>query len=266
MDTDLRALEERLQFLGLTDKEARTYLGLLQYGTRPTSYIAGRMRLNRGTTYVALHSLLEKGLVVKSTKRGVQYFTALEPEHLTHYLERKVEEVRLQRQKAEELIAPLGALLNPLTTRPQIEYFEGIEGARTALEGTLRAKTKPLRSFLSVVDIADFIGHEFFEAYTNRRIAAKLPLRVIRTLEKDREAEKTNIFAKRYRTEKKELRDVRYVPDDLAFPISMYLYDDKVLMVSSKEENFALTITSGEFCAMQQKLFELLWKTAKNRS
>jgi len=75
-------IQQELMDIGLTDKEAAAYLVLLRFGTRSTSYVAQKARLNRGTAYVALHSLLAKGLVAKASKRKVQHFSALDPEHL----------------------------------------------------------------------------------------------------------------------------------------------------------------------------------------
>ena len=62
-------LQQKLQEIGLSDKESIAYLALLSRGTCSTSLIAKAAKLNRGTSYVALHSLLEKGLVIKSSKK-----------------------------------------------------------------------------------------------------------------------------------------------------------------------------------------------------
>ncbi len=68
-------IQQALVDIGLTEKEAAVYLTLLRFGTRPTTFVAHKAGLNRGSAYVALHSLLAKGLVAKTSKRKVQYFT-----------------------------------------------------------------------------------------------------------------------------------------------------------------------------------------------
>lgn len=252
-------LESQLLPLGLTDKEAKAYLALLRYGTQTTSFIAKKALLNRGTSYVALHSLLQKGLVVKSSKRGVQHFTALEPRALVDYMSGRERELRNQRKHLEGVIGELTALVNPRTTRPKMRFLEGAEGGRRALEETLQAKDKTLRAFLSLIDVADFVGSEFFFAYTKQRIKKGYTLHAIRTLQRDNLAVARDRFAKQYFTSRKERREVRYASEALSFPTTMYIFDDRLLMLSTKEEGFALIIESQELSEMQRKLFLLIW-------
>lgn len=251
-----------LEQLGLSDKEAKTYLALMRLGAKPTAVIAKEAGLNRGTTYVALHALLSKGLVVKSAKRGVQQFNALEPEALDGYLDRREKEIVQQRKNVQALVPGLKTLISPLATLPKVEFFEGPEGARAALERTLRAKDKILRSFLSLVDVCDFLGADFFDRYTNARIKAGYFFRGLRTAENEKEAFKINALSRTYGTSKRRRREVRHISAALAFPMTQYLYDDKVLIVSSKRESFALLVTSKEYADMQKKLFDLIWDSA----
>lgn len=255
------AIQQELTEIGLTEKEAAAYLTLLQFGTRATSYVAHKAGLNRGTAYVALHSLLSKGLVAKTSKRNVQYFTALEPKHLLDFLQRREREIRRHRERVRAFMGQLLMLSGPLTTKPRIEFFEGVEAARTALENTLTAEEKTLRAFLSISDIGEFLGPDFFDEYTTRRARAGYELHAIRTLEKDKQAMSRSRYARRLVSSKKEKRIVRYVSEELAFPITMYMYDDKVTIISSKEEEFALIIQSRELSEMQKKLFLLIWKS-----
>ena len=82
-------INELLEEIGLSKKEAVLYLTLLRYGQRPITFLSNKAGVNRGLGYVLLHSLLEKGLVTKTTKGRVQYFSALDPKYLVTYLEHK---------------------------------------------------------------------------------------------------------------------------------------------------------------------------------
>jgi sugar-specific transcriptional regulator TrmB len=255
-------LTEILCSTGLSEKEAQTYLVLLHYGTRPTSFVAKKAQLNRGTAYVMLHALLAKGLVTKTTKRKVQYFAAFPPQMLLSQLERKAEDLSNAKTKLREALPALEGLLNPLASKPSIQYLEGKEGARTALETTLTAQDKTLRAFLSLVDMNDYIGAGYFHDYTKRRIALGYSLHAIRAPEKDKAAISRDAASREYLASKKHRRDVRYVSGDLVFPVTMYLFDNKIAVISSKEEDFSLIIESRELSEMQKKLFEVLWGMA----
>lgn len=252
-------IEQILEDIGLSDKEASAYLALLRAGTRATSYIAKKASLNRGTAYVALHSLLEKGLVAKTVRNKVQYFSALDPKQLSRYLDRQKEEITLRREKLASVMESLQFFARPGTTRPAIDFFEGVEGARAAIEDTLTGKDRLLRAYLSIFDVQEFLGARWLEEYTRRRVRAGYELRVIRTEEKDRQAFARYGSALRYGTSKREHRTVKYTGEDLTFPLTMYVYDDKIAILSSKEENYAAIIRSGEFSSMQRRLFDVLW-------
>lgn len=254
-------IDKLLESIGLSQKETLMYMTLLRSGMQPISILSKKAGLNRGTGYVVLHSLLDKGLTVKTTKKNVQYFSPLEPTQLIQYVDHREQALRSSREQLKSSMGQLTALMNPLTAKPKIEFFDGQEGARFVLDRTLKAKEKTLRSFLSIADIADFVGADFFSDYTTRRIAAGFALQALRTHEKDREAMQRDANAVRYLSSTEDKREIRYVPDDLAFPVSIYMFDDYLAIISSKDEAFSLLIQSQELSRMQKKIFDLLWMT-----
>lgn len=255
-------IDDVLRFIGLTDKETKLYVALLRHGMQPTSYLARRAGLNRGTAFLLLHALVEKGLASKSTKGKIQHFAPLEPKELLHYLDRRERDIETQKQRVQGAMGQLYAIMNPLTSKPKIQFFDGREGARTVLDHTLTSSEKTLCAFLSIADVIECVGMDFFSEYTDRRVAAGFTLHAIRTREKDKEAMKKDAQARRYVSSRKEHRVVRHVPEDLAFPITMYMYDGTLAIISSAQESFAMLIESRELAEMQKKLFSLLWRTA----
>lgn len=256
-------IDDLLTGIGLSGKEARMYISLLRNGTQPTSVLAKKAGLNRGTAYVILHTLLGKGLAIKTTRKKIQYFAPLKPDQLIKYIDHQRQELKGQKERVQAMMGQLIAISHPLTAKPKIQFFEGQEGARAVLDTTLTSKEKLLRAFLSIADVSDFAGAEYFNDYTSRRVKKGYTLHAIRTLEKDRIALERDVYARRYRTSKKEHRDIRYVSDELAFPVTIYMFDDKLAILSSRDENFALLIESPELAEMQKKLFGLIWPTLK---
>ncbi len=256
-------LQSLLSEIGLSDKEQAIYYAMLSCGLRPTSFLARRAALNRGTAYVALHSLLRKGLVTKTVRRKVQYFGIKDPRALVNYVSSNIASLQERHERIKLEVESLRSMLKPAGAAPAFELFEGTEGARAALDDTLTTEDGILRAFLSLSDIQEFLGHQWFNQYTLKRIKKKIPLRAIRTREKDREARRVNALAKKYVNKRADLREIRHVSEDLAFPVSMYIYDDKIAIISSKQENFAVIIRSQEFSQMQRKLFDLFWALGK---
>lgn len=252
-------IDQLLQSIGLSQKETKMYITLLRSGTQPISYLAKKAGLNRGTGYVVLHTLLDKGLVTKAVKRGVQYFSPLEPQQLVTYVDHREKALGQAKQGIQSAMGQFISLMNPLTSKPKIEFFDGQEGARIVLDRTLRSKEKILRSFLSIADIIDFLGADYFSEYTSRRIEQGLTLHALRTRESDRTAFLRDARAKRYITSKKDKRVIHHIPDDLAFPVTIYMFDTTLAIISSKEEGFSLLIESKELTNMMKKIFDLLW-------
>ena len=253
-------MEKELAELGLSEKEGQAYIALVRFGTRTTSFIAKKASLNRGTAYLALHGLLDKGFASKTVKNNIQYFTALNPTGIKTHLERRKEEIEQQISRADDLIDQLQQLANPIANKPKVQFYEGQEGARIAMLDSISAGEKNLRSFLSIHDVADFLGAEFFEDYTNKRITTGPFLKTIRNRTKDEVAFSTNPYAKKYLTSKKDRREVRYLGKPIEFPMSIYLYDEKVMALSSKHEGYGLIIESNDLSSMLKEIFDVLWQ------
>jgi sugar-specific transcriptional regulator TrmB len=112
-----------LQNIGLSEKEAKVYLVLLEFQEALPSTIAKRADIKRPTTYVILERLVKKGLVshFRSEKTKVKHYRALNPNFL----------VESQQEKTEDLIKALPKLLNlndKYESPPQMTVYEGKEG------------------------------------------------------------------------------------------------------------------------------------------
>lgn len=81
--------EKFLEELGLSDKESKVYLALLEVETDSVIDLAKKTDINRTTIYPVLESLSKKGLIseVKVDKK-IRY-AAESPERLETYVERR---------------------------------------------------------------------------------------------------------------------------------------------------------------------------------
>lgn len=156
-------------------------------------------------------------------------------------------------------IDELTNLHNPLQRRPRVEMFSGKEGAKLALLKTLQSKTKTLYAFTSLFDLADRLGEDFIADYTKKRVKSKRRLKILRTRKAYKKALHSRSPKHAYDTDAKELREVKYISDELDFSLGMYLFDQSVVILSSKEENYALVIESNDLSRLLKGMFELLW-------
>lgn len=243
------ALEDQLLRLGLDNKEARFYLAALELGQAPVSTIARKAGISRTNAYEVLARLLRKGTVTQIERAGSKdrrrfYVAAEDPQRLLGIIE-------AQRAAAESILPELRSIYNQSTVRPRVRMYEGVEGIRTVLYETLNCRSGELRGILSMRDLLDTPGRAESDEYIRQRVRAGITLRVLRSREKD--------VGDLWQSGATELREVRYTPPGLVFAMTTWIYDDKVAIVSSRRENFGMTIQSEEFARMQQNLFSVLW-------
>lgn len=114
-----------LKNLGLSDKEARVYLALLQLGPATPYKMSKRAHLKRPTAYVIAEELLEKGFVVQAPGEKHTYI-ARSPDILFDEYEKRL----MQSRKS---LPELKSLQGGIAEKPSILYFDGVEGVRQAL-------------------------------------------------------------------------------------------------------------------------------------
>lgn len=234
--------------LGLSKSKGAVYLASLETGTGSVVEIAKRARLPRTTVHEIMQQLLELGLVSFVTKGRAQIYTAEPPTKLKSLLKDK-------ERKLESILPELTSMLSTSGVKPKVRFYEGVEGIKAVFEDTLTVNDKVLRAILSMADLYDTPGKIFMDHYTARRVAAGIKLNVIRSEAK--EVEET------WPASAKENRELHYAPKDMAFPMTMYLYDNKVGIIGTQKENFGMIIESADFFLTQKNLFEIIWQVTK---
>jgi sugar-specific transcriptional regulator TrmB len=245
-------LVEKLEKFGLSHKEAQVYVVLLELGSVPVQEIAKKSAINRSTTYVLLGSLAEHGLVSVSEKDGLKMYSPAPPERLIQLLEESVKKYTELVGVAHGLLPELKAMYAGVGTKPRVQFFEGLEGVKTAYEDTLTAQ-ETIRAYASIKNMHTALP-EYFPEYYQRRANKNIKIRAI--------FPDTPEARERLKHNKKEGREARLVSSEkYAFSPEINLYDDKVVFMSLVEK-FSLIIESPELADALKKAFELSWAEA----
>src|SRR5690606_26368132 len=234
---------ERLAAIGLDDKEQRFYLAALQLGAAPVADVAARAGVSRTNGYDLFERLEQRGLLSQtSASAGVRKIIAEDPAVLIRDWERK-------RVMLNELVPELRSIYNGSTTRPRTRLYEGREGIERALWETLECRSKELLAILSMHELREVPGLQWMEGFIAERIRKEIQLKVLRSPSRETD----NIWP----TE--AYREVRFTPRGIDLSMSMYINDDTVTYVSSKEENYALIIESRELSTLNLTFFKSIW-------
>ena len=243
-------IEEALGRIGIGDKRARFYLAALELGEAPVQKVADRAGISRTTAYDVLARLTRDGLMSRVEKGGRLHIAAEDPGRLLAVLDDR-------RRMLEGVLPELRSRFSRSATRPRIRFYEGRDGINTVLSDTLACRSKQLKGILSMTsDVFKVLGQLAMEHYVARRIAAGVHLQVVRS----RELEGGR---SRWLGRAEELRELRWAPAGAAFTMTIWTYDDKVSLISSRRENFGIIIQSEELSDLMNTLFAVLWHASK---
>ncbi len=247
-------LVKNLVEYGLSDKEAKMYLALLELEVGTVNEAAKASGVNRSSAYVVLEALKEKGLVSVSHDKKVQHYIATSPEALLYSAESQAQKQETVKNKIADIVPELKALHKDTKQRPKIQVFEGKQGLIVAFEDSLRNKEKLMRVSSSVGNLFKIMP-EYFEGYVMKRIQKGVKMLGIHPYDE---------AAKRLVENSPKLDEAMLIPKEkYSFPADFTVYDNKIGFMSSDKGGWALIIESKEMAEVMKNLFDLAFEEAK---
>lgn len=247
--------EQFLTQTGLTNDQAAIYEILVKQGSLPASKVAVFAGIKRGLTYKILEELEEMGLVEKHDAPGkVSKFEAAHPLRMRDLLEKKERETKDSREVLETVLPKLVSDFNLMSGKPGIQFYEGIEGARTVANDSLTSKTE-IYSYIDN-EAVNRVVPEINEGYIKKRAKLGLKKKMI-TLD-------TPYIREHAKSFNPALTDVRVIPATHPFATVMQIYDNKVSYVTLVEGKvIGIIIDDASIAAMHRSLFEYMWLAAR---
>lgn len=244
-------LEDYLQKVGLSDKEARLYVTGLQLGPATVQELARDSEIKRTTVYEVIKTLQDKKLINVSQRGKRQIYIMEEPENVRLFLK--------QKEKVFQRILPeLESLKNKDTRKPAVRIFEGKKGLEKIYEDMIKEPSE----ILALAAPKDLISSGMLEFLRNdwepRRIKNGIKMRRVNI----------NLTGQKkwdYRIKPipEELEEIRYLPiDDYPFTIGIYIYRRKVAFVSyQSQEMVGIMLRSPAVNRTMRAVFENYWNT-----
>ncbi len=140
--SNIMEIQVILKNFGLSEKEAAVYLSLVELGPSSVREIAAKSKVNRGTTYDILKSLITSGIVSYYNKESKQYFMAEEPEKLLAAIDQKKEDLDEVRENIEQSLPLIKTLFEKQGGKPVVKFYEGSKGVRQIFEDVLSVGAK----------------------------------------------------------------------------------------------------------------------------
>ncbi len=229
---------EKLQKIGLSNKEAQIYLALVKKGEATANELAKQTSSQRTVAYNVLQQLLTKGFVNYVKKGNVRLYKISDPKSLSA-------SIREKEILANEIVKDIGKIKREIQSDKNVEVHEGIESMRGLFEEIRKARN------LKVLNATGKIFEHliYSSEHIVKEIAFKNDVHVIGvdSMKKTRLAEFKKIKFK-------------YLPANAENIATTFIFNNKVIIQILKDKPFLIKIENKEIFEGYSKDFDVLWK------
>lgn len=240
-------IHKQLEMLGLNEKEAKTYLALLEVGEGTLADLVRKAVIKRTTLYDVLRSLKDKGLVSTSRSGARLLYIAEDPRSLDDRLEE-------QQSVLSSILPELLAMANMLPRKPKMQYYEGIEGIKEVYRDMLRYPDQKMCAWVSDSMITNFDDRFIDDYYIPMRLENRMWANVI--------ASDTSIGIEFKSKDSVSLRETKLL-DATQFPLSieLTLYGSNRIGFMSIEDKLGLIVESKPIADTLRTIFKQQWES-----
>jgi len=251
-------IKQKLNLLGLSDKQAEIYLLLLKQGIISLLELSRRSTINRTTIYRIVEDLKKLNLVEEVVDDRGAKVKAVKPENLQLLLTQKETELDQLKNNLPDLISDLSAIKDQPSPLTQVVYFRGQTGLKQLLWNVLKAKHEHVG--YGYADWNKSIGRGFAEKLRQEMVNRHISSREIQNFDQLEPMEnwtKIKDYDKFYQD--------RYLPKSvIEIKHDTYIYNDVfAFYYCYKGELFGIEIHNAEIAKTQKQIFEVLWKMGK---
>ncbi|OGD33402.1 hypothetical protein A2833_03270 [Candidatus Azambacteria bacterium RIFCSPHIGHO2_01_FULL_44_55] len=245
-------VEFELKKLGLSDKEIKVYLALLELGEAAVQKISQKSKVNRATTYVILEGLAKKSLVSEIEKEGKTLYGAQDPEFLFNLFKFQEREIKEKEAEFKKVLPELKAIFNLAPQKPRVRFFEGKEGLKAIQEDILKEKNAEINEFYSSDDIHRIFDKEELNKFAQKRAAQKIKAKAFYT----RAAGPLESI------KFTELNEIKYLSQkQYPLHVDIIIYGDKIGLISLKDPLMSVIVENKELASAMRSIFRVLWDT-----
>lgn len=237
-------LSEKLQSIGLSEKEAAVYLQSLELGGFAVSDIAKHTGIKRPTCYLILEELSKRGLVAIVPQKDKLTYVAESPNILFSHAEENLQTIK-------HILPDLFTIQKSTGTRPTIKFYSGKTGIHSIYEDILSSGIKEYSYIGSSADLIDAAGENFITQWIRKRTDLGIHATGIRTKHSEI---RDDLYVK------DSLRDIRFAPPGFELPHTIVLYGTKVAVISTQKDSFGFIVDNNDFRNTLQFLFKALWQ------
>lgn len=248
-----------LSTLGLKPVIQKVLLDIVKHGESKVTDISSRLNMPKSSVYDALSTLVHKSLINEYSDDKGKTFGVADKEQLNGIHAEKMDEMK--KAHASLLAFMSSNIGEESVAKPKIKFYSGINGIKQAFRDMPWSnKYKETYMLWPTTDMIE-MDEDFFRWHGTQRFKYGV---MIYAIEKHNDRKLQNKNHEWLKNDKKSnLVEVRYLPKNVDWKMSYWIYGNKCLFASGGKEKIAFTIHSKEFCDMMMLMWREAWKVAK---
>lgn len=227
---------EKLQKLGLSNKEAHIYTILIERGESTANELAKHSSTQRTVVYNLLKQLLDKGLVSYINKNKKRYFS-VKPESL-------LSSIREKETLAKDLIEEIQKIKTSPISSHKVEVYEGLEGMKSMFDEIRKSKE------LFVINATGKIFENLI--YSAHHILKDITFNSHPKIIAVQSMKNTELV-------KYKPMEVKYLPKEAENKATTFIFEGKVIIQVLKDKPFLIRIENKEIYEGYKKDFNVLF-------
>jgi predicted transcriptional regulator len=251
--------DQILLALDLKPNQISIYNFLLENIQSTAGNISKKLKLPRTTVYDALIKLKEKSLVQEITDKKAKIFLAKEPQNIKLALEQKIENLKTNCENFDQKILEYSSKNSDKLKYPRFEVFYGEQELKNAMFDLITTNDSMTLALWPINKMMETLSPEFFNYLNKVRIRNNIYTKALWP-----NGSIPNINEHPYLgCGEGFLREIRILPKGVDFSMGYWIYENKVVFISSKLESFGFIIESSDLVGLLTAQFNHLWSKSK---
>lgn len=254
----MESVQKQLEELGLSPNEVRVYLASLELGPATVLQIAAKSAVVRPTAHVAVGGLVKRGLMSSHTRGKKQYYQAERPGQLMRLLEEEKKKLAERESKLKSVLPGLESLILMSKEKPEVKYYEGLEGLEVMREVFFTSKAKYLDVIYNQKAVKQTLPEASIVLFSYKVIKQGITGRQILLCGPD---EKIEFSQKATKFVNKLL-----ITEDTSNFGEIAIFSDYIALTAYLDKPFGFLLRSKDLAGVARAMFDLAWESKKLRT
>jgi len=246
-----KSIESHLRTAGL----AATEILILRHMADSSAYtlrqLASRTGKSTGVLDQAVRKLVLRKIIHRTNMNGVPSYTLASPDAMTRWInEQSREELTMLRRKEQD-IHNFFKSIQLQKQRPQLDFYEGVEGIQKAYRQLIQESSDEILGFLPMEKGAYKPLSFWQQGWTKERRRQHIGCRIIAH-------DSANGRRLQSRDDLEERKTILVPVSDCPIRVSQFIAGEAMICVDEKQQQ-ACRLHFPHFAASQRSLFESIW-------